>query len=97
MVKNGNSTFLLLELFAELPLTKMKKHQFVQGKSVQKGLKICTYRFLGMPITVHYVRTLCDKYFLSYDGFSEFLTGRFRHRVLKHGVGVEWDVRRTTA
>ena len=48
-------------------------------------MKICTYRFLGMPIAMHYVRTLCDKYFLSYDGFSWFLTGRFRHRVLKHG------------
>ena len=60
---------------------KMKKCQFVQGKSVQKGLKICTYRFLAMPITMHYVRTLSDKYFLSYDGFSWFLTGRLRHRV----------------
>ena len=58
-------------LFALLPLTKkMKKYQFVQGKSVQKGLKIYTYRFLAMPITMHYVRTLSDKYFLSYDGFS---------------------------
>ena len=27
--------------------------------------------FLGMPIAIDYVRTLCDKYFLSYDGFSE--------------------------
>ena len=49
----------------------MKKSQFVEGKSVWKGLKICTYMFLGMPIAMHYVRTLCDKYFLSYDGFSE--------------------------
>ena len=23
-----------------------------------------------MPIAMHYVRTLCDKYFFSYDGFS---------------------------
>ena len=30
-----------------------------------------------MPITMHYVRTLCNKYFLTYDGFSLFLTGRF--------------------
>ena len=49
----------------------MKKSQFVEGKSVWKGLKICTYMFLGMPIAMHYVRTLCDKYFLSYDGLSE--------------------------
>ena len=26
---------------------------------------------------MHYVRTLYDKYFLTYDGFSLFLTGRF--------------------
>ena len=28
-----------------------------------------TYRFLGVLLTMNYVRTLCDKYFLSYDGF----------------------------
>ena len=38
---------------------------------------------------MHYVRTLCDKYFVSYDGFSSVLTGRFRHMVLKHGVGID--------
>ena len=27
--------------------------------------------FLDMPITMHYFRTLYDKYFLSYVGFSE--------------------------
>ena len=52
---------------------KLKKCQFAQGKSVCKGLQICTYRFLDIPITMHYVRTLCDKYFLSYYGFSAFL------------------------
>ena len=51
-----------------------------------------------MPIAMQYVRTLCDKYFLSYDGFSlDFLTGRSRYRILKHGVEVEWDPRRTAA
>ena len=40
-------------------------------------MKICTWRLLGVPITMHYVRTLCDKYFLSHDGFSLCLTGRF--------------------
>ena len=35
MVKNGNFTFLLLELFAELPLTKNeKKTSICTGKSV---------------------------------------------------------------
>ena len=57
----------------------------------------CLKRFLGMLITMHYVRTLCDKYFLSYEGFSWFVTGRFRHRVLKYGAGEEWGARRTAA
>ena len=72
---------------------KIKKCQFEWGNNVWKGLIICTYRFLGMLIAMYYVRTLCDKYMLSYDGFSWFLTGRFRHRFLKHGAGVEWDAR----
>ena len=76
------------------PLIKKKKGHFVQGKGVWKGLKICTYGFLGMLISMNYVRSLCDKYFLSYDGFSWFLTERSRYRVLKHGVGVEWDPRK---
>ena len=59
------------------PTKKLKKCQFEQGKSVQKALKICTFRFLGVQIAMQYVRTLCDKYFLTYDGFSLFLTGRF--------------------
>ena len=42
-------------------------------------------------------RTLCDKYILSYDGFSWFLIGKFRHSVLICGVGVEWDSRSTAA
>ena len=46
------------------PDKKWKICQFVKGKCVWKGLKICTYRFLGMPITMHYVRTLCEKYFV---------------------------------
>ena len=65
------------------------------GKSVCKGLQIPTYRFLNMPIVMHYIRTLCDKYFLSYYGFSSFFTGRSRYRVVKHGVEVQWDPRRT--
>ena len=69
------------------PDKKIKKCQFEWGKSVQKGLKICTYWFMGVSIAMHYVRTLCDKYFLSYDGFCWFVTGRFRPRVLKHSVG----------
>ena len=85
-------------LFPELPLTKTEKtHQFSQGKSVYKDLQICTYRFLGMPIAMHFVTTLCDKYFLSYYGFSAFVMGRSRYRVLKHCVGVKCDPRRTAA
>ena len=84
--------------FPEFPLTKnCKKYQFAWGKHVCKCLQICTYRFLGMPIAMHYVRTLCDKYFLSYYVFSAFFMGRSRYWVLKHGVGVKWDLRRTAA
>ena len=28
--------------------------------------------FVGVPIAMHYVTTVCDKYFLSYYGFSWF-------------------------
>ena len=87
----------ILALCLTPPDKKWKKTSIWTGKKCWKGLKICTYRFWGMPIAMHYVRTLCDKYFLSNDGFSWFLTGRFRHRVLKHGVRVEWDARRTVA
>ena len=56
------------------PDKKLKKlqipveHQF--GKSVRKGLKICTYRFLGIPFAMHYVRTLCDKWLFELWWFS---------------------------
>ena len=50
-----------------------------------------------MPITMHYVRSLCDKYFLSYYSFSAFCMGRSRYWVMKHGKRVKWDTRRTAA
>ena len=67
------------------------------SQSFHKDLQICTYRFLGMPIAMHFVTTLCDKYFLSYYGFSAFVMGRSRYWVLKHGVRVKCDPRRTAA
>ena len=61
-------------LFPKLPLIKnWRKINLCREKVFHKGLQICTYRFLGMPLAMHYVRTLCDKYFLSYYGFSAFL------------------------
>ena len=74
-----------------------KKTSICTRKSVCKGLQICTYRILGMPIAMHYVTTLCDKYFLNYYGFSAFVMGRSRYSVLKHGVRVKCDPRRTAA
>ena len=71
--------------------------------------EICTtHRFLGLLITMHYVRTLCAWNFwfasqctyvrdLKYLEWWFFIFGRFRHSLLKHGVGVEWDPRRTAA
>ena len=63
----------ILAVSLTAPDKKLKKHQFAQGKSVCKGLQIYTYRFLGMLIAMHYVRTLWEKYFLSYYGFLHFL------------------------
>ena len=79
------------------PDKNWKQDQFSQGKSFHKDLQICTYRFLGMPIAMHFVTTLCDKYFLNYYGFSAFVMGRSRYWVLKHGVRVKCDPRRTAA
>ena len=53
-------------------MIKIKNVNFNREKVFQKGLKICTYMFLGVSIAMHYVWTLCDKYFLSYDGFLDF-------------------------
>ena len=46
---------------------------------------------------MHYVITLCDKYFLSDYGLFAFFMRRSRYRVLKHSIGVQWDPRRTAA
>ena len=45
---------------------------FLTGKKCLKRLANLHRYVLGMPNTVHYVRTLCDKYFFSYYGFSWF-------------------------
>ena len=71
--------------FLNSPWQKTEKLQFAQRKSVCKSAHI---GFLGMPIAMHYVRTMCDKYFLSYYGLSAFFMGRSRYWVMKHGVGV---------
>ena len=72
-------------------LTKHENLSIWTGKNASKRLANLHIWFLGIPITMHYVRTLCDKCFLSYYGFSAFFTGTSRYRVLQHGVGVEWD------
>ena len=42
-------------------------------KVFTKASKCAHVGFWVCPSTMHYVRALCDKYFLSYDGFSAFL------------------------
>ena len=43
---------------------KWKKKSLWTGKKCSKRLEnICTYKFLGISITMHYIKTLCDKYF----------------------------------
>ena len=56
------------------PWQKCKKtHQNgTQGGSAQIGFHICTYRLMGMLITMHYVMLLClTSTFWCYHGFSE--------------------------
>ena len=65
-------------------------------ENVLKRPENCIYRFLGMLITMYCVRTLFIRYFLRWF-LLIFDRKRFRHRVLKHGVGVEWDARGTAA
>ena len=61
--------------FLNSPWQKTEKLQFAQRKSVCKSAHI---GFLGMPIAMHYVRTMCDKYFLSYYGLSAFFYGKVK-------------------
>ena len=50
--------------FLNSPWQKTEKNvNLHREKVICKGLQICTYRFLGMLIIMHYVRTLCNKYF----------------------------------
>ena len=41
--------------------------------------KTCKSAHIGFWVLMHYVTTLCDKYFLSYYGFSAFVMGRSRY------------------
>ena len=42
----------------------MKNVNLYREKVFEKAWKSAHIGFLGMPITVHYVRTLCEKYFV---------------------------------
>ena len=81
------------------PYTKWKKHQFEQGTTISietwKPMHREDFGYTNHNALCHNIVWLKD--ILSYAGFSEFLTRRFRHRILKHGVWVEWDARRTAA
>ena len=73
------------------PPNKTWKLVNLNRQKVFKRLANLHIWFLGIPITMHYVITLCDKCFLSYYGFSALFTGTSRYRVRKHGVGVKCD------
>ena len=62
-------------LFSCTPFNKkLQKTSICTGKTCSQRLaKSAHIRFLSMPIAMHYVRTLCDKYFLSYYVFLHFL------------------------
>ena len=70
---------------------------FLTGRKCLKRLENLHILVFGCANHNALCENFVDKYFLSYDGFFLILTGKSRYRVLKHGVGVEWDPRRTTA
>ena len=67
-----------------------KKKNFNVCKSAHIG-------FLGMPIAMHYVRTMCDKYFLSYYGLSAFFYGKVKILGYETWCRGKWDPRQTAA
>ena len=80
--------------FLNSPWQKTEKLQFAQRKSVCKSAHI---GFLGMPIAMHYVRTMCDRYFLSYYGLSAFFYGKVKILGYETWCRGKWDPRKTAA
>ena len=80
--------------FLNSPWQKTEKLQFAQRKSVCKSAHI---GFLGMPIAMHYVRSMCDKYFLSYYGLSAFFYGKVKILGYETWCRGKWDPRQTAA
>ena len=67
IVPSQNEQNVKFWLCPELPLTKnWKTINLHREKVFTKTCKSAHIGFLGMPIAMHYVTTLCDKYFLSY-------------------------------
>ena len=82
-------------LFTGLPLTKMKKKINLNREILFK--KAWKYVLIGVGYADHNApyQNFVWQVLLSYEGFSWIVIGRIRHRVLKHGVWVEWNGRRT--
>ena len=80
------------------PDKKLKKKPInLHGEKVfKKDCKSAHICFWYAILQCTMLELLCDKY-LGYYGFSSFFTGRSRYRVLKQGVEVKWDPRRTAA
>ena len=66
-------------LFASLPHIKKWKNVNLYREKVYK--KAWKSAHIGFWVCCTMSQALSDMYFLSYDGFSWFLTGRLRHRV----------------
>ena len=78
--------------------TEKKNINLHREKVFTKGFQICTCRVFGYADQVmHYVRTLCDKYFLSYDVFSACFYGKVKILGSETWCRVKWDPRRTAA
>ena len=89
--KMWNLWLFAVELWADkkirTPMSIWTRKKCSVAKNSKMSCQLDIWLAFGVPIAMHYVRTLCDKYLLSYDGFCWFVTGRFRPRVLKHSVG----------
>ena len=88
------------ELFGYLlnsPWQKMKNVNLYREKVFEKAWKSAHIGFWVCQLQCTMLELCVRSTLLSYDGFSWFLTAKFRHRVLKHCVGVELDPRRTAA
>ena len=80
--------------FLNSPWQKTEKLQFAQRKSVCKSAHI---GFWVCPLQCTMLELCVTSTFWVIMVFLHFFMGRSRYWVMKHGVGVKWDPRKTAA